>query len=183
MDADVSELLDSEVAAARELDACLAYPGRTPIFILAGPREARLQRILQTITIGRNGCYYDLADPEVYRRFVDGPPLHGRDVSPALACAALRQFVSSEVAGCGNRMLAIRVPATIWKTVASAHPAALEHCLSALRQWTAPCAVVLSFPLGADQSLMTLDKLRQVLAHHLISFTLSSAELRFLKEQ
>jgi hypothetical protein len=162
-------LLRSEEDAVEELKRRLASLGRAPTLVLAGPIEARLDAVLRALAGALDGSYLDLAAPEVLERLKNSSPLHGRDIAGRLSDTVLRQFLLGEASAKASRVLAVHVPEVMWKIMAE----------NSLREWASPCPLVLSYPLGADPSSLTVDDLSRLLAHHLVELKLTEAERRY----
>jgi len=108
--------------------------------------------------------------------------LYGRDIGGRLSDTVLRQFLVRMAGEAGARLLAVRVPATIWTAMAVSDTEWPRRFLGGLLEWASPCPVVVSYPLGAHTLLPNASELTELLGRHLVELTLTDAERRYLEE-
>lgn len=178
-----TSLVPSEEKATEQLERRLRAAGRAPTLVLAGPVEARLARVLHAFTDSADGQFLDLATPEVLADLRNGPPLYGRDFAGRLSDSVVRQFLLRKASELRAPLVAVHIPSVLWKIMAETEARGPRRLLGSLREWASPCALVLSYPLGADPSSLSTEELARLLAHHLVEIQLTEAERRYLESE
>lgn len=182
MDSQLSALLAPEREALASLRECIGRAGRASALVLAGYYRAHLDVMLHMLSDGANGRFIDLALPDQLQALQEAPPFYGRGLLGRLSDTGLRDFLSRSCLTPGTPLLAVHVPATIWKIVAASSIAAggPGRFLAGLRQWSGASPLVISYPLEADASSLSPEELMELLGEQLVILLLRDVERRFL---
>lgn len=178
----ITGLMRSEAAVVEELRLRLSSAGRAPTFVLAGAVEAgRLCLVLQTFIDSVSGRFINLGTKEALEDLENGPPLHGREVGQRLSDTVVRQFLLRKANELTAPVLAVHAPPVLWKIITETEADGPRRLLAGLREWASPRTLVLSYPIGADPSSLTIEELADLLSDHLVELKLTDPERRYLE--
>lgn len=178
-------LLAPEQEVLTALRERIGATGRASAIVLCGYYRAHLDLLLGALSEWAGGRFIDLGDPDQLRALQGSPPFNGRDLMGLLSDTALRDFLSRSCRADDTRLLAVHIPATVWKFVAASSRArgGPDRFLEGLRQWAGSCTLAISYPLAADTSSLSAERLYELLGDQLVKLRLRDVERRFLDDE
>lgn len=181
----MTTLLAPEQEVLTTLRRRIATMGRASAVVLCGYYRAHLDLLLRALCEPAGGCFMDLGERDQLRALQESPPFNGRDLVGLLSDTALRDFLSRSCRASDTPLLAVHIPATIWRFVAGSSRAGggPGRFLEGLRQWSGSCTLAISYPLEADTSSLTAGRLRELLGEQLVMLRLRDVERRFLDDE
>lgn len=177
------DLLASERVAIDELRSRMSELARARTAVLAGPTQSQLATTLEVFAREVGADYIDLASEGGLAALTAGAPFYGGELDARLSGTMLRRFIQAETRTRGTRMLAVHVPAVIWKLLVLAEPDGAQRFLEGLREWRTDCGLVVTYPLDADSSSLNKSELDGRLGRHLVVLKLTDAENHYLQNR